>query len=126
VLLDELHRHPFAGQALNKGAGIIKVSGKPVHAVHRGVPVPGQSSRVLPPGHAEKYVVRCAQQFLVIATDMAASLVRGRTHPPWLAQKLAVRCLLDQVEVIQDPYGLDLADGWRGQLEERMLEDTDS
>jgi hypothetical protein len=23
-------------------------------------------------------------------------------------------------------YGLDLADGWRGRLEERMLEDTDS
>ncbi|WP_219726519.1 hypothetical protein [Arthrobacter sp. AFG20] len=43
-----------------------------------------------------------------------------------MAQELAVRCLLDQVEVIQGLYGLDLADGWRGRLEERMLEDTDS
>lgn len=37
-----------------------------------------------------------------------------------------MRCLLDQVGFIQDLYGLDLADGWRGRLEERMLEDTDS
>jgi hypothetical protein len=34
--------------------------------------------------------------------------------------------LLDQAEVIQDLYGLDLADGWRGRLEEHMIEDTDS
>jgi hypothetical protein len=33
---------------------------------------------------------------------------------------------LDQAEVIQDLYGLDLADGWRGRLEEHMFEDTDS
>ncbi len=80
----------------------------------------------LPPKHAEKYDVRFAQQFLVVATDMAGALIRGWTHPSCVAQELAVRCLLDQVEVIQDLYGLDLADGWRGRLEERMLEDTDS
>jgi hypothetical protein len=43
-----------------------------------------------------------------------------------VAQELAVRCLLDQVEVIQDLYGLDLEDGWRGRVEEHLLEDTDS
>jgi hypothetical protein len=43
-----------------------------------------------------------------------------------VAQKLAVRFLLDQVEVIQDLYPLDLVDGWRGRLEEHMLEDPDS
>ena len=80
----------------------------------------------LPPRHAEKYDVRFAQRFLVIATDMTGALVRGWTHPSCVAQELAVRCLLDQVEVIQDLYGLDLAEGWRGPLEERMLEDTDS
>lgn len=80
----------------------------------------------LPPRHAEKYDVRFAQKFLVIATDMAGALVRGWTYPSCVAQELAVRCLLDQVEVIQDLYRLDLAEGWRGRLEERMLEDTDS
>ena len=78
-----------------------------------------------PPKHADKYDVWIAQQFLVIAADMSAALVRGWTHPSCVAQELAVRCLLDQVEVIQDLYGLDVADGWRGRLEERMLEDTD-
>jgi hypothetical protein len=68
----------------------------------------------LPPRHADKYDVRFAQRFLVIASDMAAALVRGWTHPSCVAQELAVRCLLDQVEVIQDLYGLDLEDGWRG------------
>jgi hypothetical protein len=80
----------------------------------------------LPPRHAEKYDVRFAQRFLVIATDMTGELVRGWTHPSCVAQELAVRCPLDQVEVIQDLYALDLAEGWRGRLEERMLEDTDS
>jgi hypothetical protein len=80
----------------------------------------------LPPRHADKYDVRFAQRFLVIASDMAAALVRGWTHPSCVAQELAVRCLLDQVEVIQDLYGLDLADGWRGQVEEHLLEDPDS
>lgn len=30
------------------------------------------------------------------------------------------------MEVIQDLYGLDLAEGWRGRLQEQLLEDTDS
>ena len=34
-----------------------------------------------PPKHADKYDVRIAQQFLVIATDMSGALVRGWTHP---------------------------------------------
>ena len=34
--------------------------------------------------------------------------------------------LLDQAEVIQDLYGLDLADGGRARLEEHMFEDADS
>jgi hypothetical protein len=49
--------------------------------------------------------------------------VRGWTHPSCGAQEPAVRCLLDQVEVIQDLYGLDLEDGWRGQVEEHLFED---
>jgi hypothetical protein len=80
----------------------------------------------LPPRHADKYDVRFAQRFLVIASDMSAALVRGWTYPSCVAQELAVRCLLDQVEVIQDLYALDLEDGWRGRVEEHLLEDTDS
>ncbi|WP_051423486.1 hypothetical protein [Arthrobacter sp. MA-N2] len=80
----------------------------------------------LPPRHADKYDVRFAQQFLVIAADMTAALTRGWTPLSCVAQELALRCLFDQVEVIQDLYCLDLAEDWRGLLEQHMLEDTDS
>jgi len=57
---------------------------------------------------------------------MTGALIRGWTRPTCVAQELALRCLLDQVDVIQDLYDLDLPDGWRGLLEQHMLEDTDS
>lgn len=47
----------------------------------------------------------------------------GPALPAW---PRSWRCLVNQVEVIQDLYWLDLADDWRGRLEERRLEDTDS
>lgn len=80
----------------------------------------------LPPRHADKYDARFTQQFLVIAADMTGSLIRGWTRPSCVAQELALRCLYDQVEVIQDLYDLDLPDGWRGRLEDHTLEDSDS
>lgn len=57
---------------------------------------------------------------------MTGALIRGWTRRPGVAQELALRCLFDQVEIIQDLYDLDLPDGWRGMLEQHMLEDTDS
>ena len=80
----------------------------------------------LPPRHADKYDVRFARQFLVTAADMTGALTRGWARPSCVAQELALRCLFDQVEVIQELYDLDLADGWRSLLEQHMLEDTDS
>lgn len=80
----------------------------------------------LPPMHAHKYGVGFVQRFLVVAADMTGALVRGWSRPSCVAQELALRCLLDQVEVIQDSYDLDLADDWRGRLEELMFEDMDS
>lgn len=80
----------------------------------------------LPPRQADKYDVRFTQQFLVIAADMTGAMIRGWTRPSCVAQELALRSLFDQVEIIQDLYDLDLPDGWRGMLEQHMLEDTDS
>lgn len=57
---------------------------------------------------------------------MTGALIRGWTHPSCVAQELALRCLFDQVEVIQDLYDLDLPGDWRGMLEQNMLEDIDS
>lgn len=80
----------------------------------------------LPPRQAQKYNIGFVQGFLVIAADLTGALARGWSRPSCVAQELALRCLLDQVEVIQDSYDLDLADDWRGSLEEQMFEDMDS
>lgn len=43
ALLDELHPHTFAGEALDKGPQVIEVTGEPVHAVnHYSVAIPGE------------------------------------------------------------------------------------
>jgi hypothetical protein len=62
----------------------------------------------------------------VVAADVTASLVRGWTAPGCLAAELAVRCLLDQAEITEDIYELDLPDEWRARVEEVLLEDADS
>lgn len=80
----------------------------------------------LPPQYAEKYNGLFAQRFLVVAADMTAKLAAGWTSPSCVAQELAVRCLLDQIEVTADTYELDLDPNWRGTLTDRILEDTDS
>jgi hypothetical protein len=80
----------------------------------------------LPMQYAEKYNGLFAQRFLVVAADMTMKLAAGWTPPSCVAQELAVRCLLDQVEVTADAYKLDLDPGWRSLLTDRMLEDTDS
>lgn len=80
----------------------------------------------LPPQYAEKYDGLFAQRFLVVAADMTTKLTVGWTSPSCVAQELAVRCLLDQIEITADTYDLDLDPHWRGTLTDRLLEDTDS
>ncbi|MDR6416142.1 hypothetical protein [Pseudarthrobacter sulfonivorans] len=80
----------------------------------------------LPPQFASSYDTKFTQRFIVVASDVAASLGRGWTAPGCLAAELAVRCLLDQAEITEDIYELDLPEGWRLQVEEVLLEDADS
>ncbi|MDQ0819404.1 hypothetical protein QFZ79_001699 [Arthrobacter sp. V4I6] len=80
----------------------------------------------LPPQYAEQYNGLFAQRFLVVAADMVIKLVAGWTSPSCVAQELAVRCLLDQIEITADTYDLDFDPHWRGILTDRILEDTDS
>jgi hypothetical protein len=80
----------------------------------------------LPPQYAEKYNGLFAQRFLMVAADMTMKLTSGWTSPSCVAQELAVRCLLDQIEITADTYDLDLDPHWRGTLTDRILEDTDS
>ena len=80
----------------------------------------------LPPQFAASYDAKFTQKFIVVAADVTAALVRGWTAPGCLAGELAVRCLLDQAEITEDIYELDLPDDWREQVEEVLLEDADS
>jgi hypothetical protein len=80
----------------------------------------------LPPRFAASYDAKFTQRFIVVASDVTASLVRGWTAPGCLAAELAVRCLLDQAAITGDIYELDLPDEWRAQVEEVLLEDADS
>jgi hypothetical protein len=80
----------------------------------------------LPARFASRYDARFTQRFIVVAADVAASLGRGWTAPGCIAAELAVRCLLDQAEITEDIYELDLPEDWRAQVEEVLLEDADS
>jgi hypothetical protein len=80
----------------------------------------------LPPQFAGSYDAKFTQKFIVVASDVTASLARGWTAPGCLAAELAVRCLLDQAEITEDIYELDLPDDWRAQVEDVLLEDADS
>jgi len=80
----------------------------------------------LPPQFAASYDATFTRKFLVVASDVTASLVRGWTAPGCLAAELAVRCLLDQAEITEDIYELDLPEDWRAQVEELLLEEADS
>lgn len=80
----------------------------------------------LPPQFATRYDVKFTRKFIVVAADVTASLVRGWTAPGSLAAELAVRCLLDQAQITQDIYELELPVGWRATVEEVLLEDAAS
>ena len=80
----------------------------------------------LPPQFAAGYDAKFTQKFIVVAADVTACLVRGWTAPGCLAAELAVRCLLDQAEITEDIYELDLPDDWRAAVEEVLLEDAES
>ncbi|MCO4238548.1 hypothetical protein NG702_14180 [Pseudarthrobacter sp. MDT3-28] len=80
----------------------------------------------LPPQFATSYDATFTRKFIVVASDVTASLVRGWTAPGCLAAELAVRCLLDQAEITEDIYELDLPKDWRAQVEEVLLEEAES
>jgi hypothetical protein len=80
----------------------------------------------LPPQFADRYNLKFTQKFIVVAADVTAALARGWTAPGCLAAELAVRCLLDQAEITEEIYELDLPEDWRADVEEVLLEDADS
>lgn len=79
----------------------------------------------LPERFAHKYSMMFAQKMMTIMIDLTMKLSRGWSTPSCVAQELALKVLLDGVEVTLETYGLELADDWRELLEASMYEDDD-
>jgi hypothetical protein len=79
----------------------------------------------LPPRFARHYGPVFAQKFLVAFTDMTRRVSAGWEPLANVAQELAVRVLLNQVEVVADSAGVELPEHWRPDLEEYLFEDLD-
>lgn len=65
------------------------------------------------------------QKFLVAAVAVTERLAKGWAPPACVAEELAVRCLLNQVEVIAGTFEVALRPDWRSELEEYLFEDLD-
>lgn len=65
------------------------------------------------------------QKFLVAAVAVTERLAKGWAPLACVAEELAVRCLLNQVEVIAETFEVALRPDWRSELEEYLFEDLD-
>lgn len=81
---------------------------------------------MLPRRFSVFYDIGFGRRFLITAADVTGCLVRRWDSPGCVAGELALRCLLDKAEALEELYDLDLADDWRAQIEQVCLEDTDS
>ncbi len=80
----------------------------------------------LPPRFAHRYTALFAQRFLTVAVDLTTRIA-GRWQPPsCVAQELALRCLLNEAQLLAEEAGLELDEDWRATVEEFLLEDTDA
>lgn len=80
----------------------------------------------LPPLQRAHYGPLFAQRFLAVTLDLGTSLATAYRSPTCVAQELALRLLLDCVEILQDMLpALELAEDWRGRAEDTLFEDLD-
>jgi hypothetical protein len=80
----------------------------------------------LPPLYRAHYTPLFAQRFLTVALDLGTAFARSFTSPSCVAQELALKLLLNGVEVLQDMLpALDLPGGWREDVEESLFADLD-
>lgn len=80
----------------------------------------------LPPLYRARYDALFAQKFLTVAVDLGTSFIAGFRSPTCVAQELALKFVLDGVEVLRDLYPrLPLARDWRSWTEDSLFEDLD-
>ena len=80
----------------------------------------------LPPLQGASYGPLFAQRFLAVAFDLGTALATAFEAPACVAQELALKLVLDQVEVLADLLpNLGLAEDWRSTAEDMLFEDLD-
>ncbi|MET4143761.1 hypothetical protein [Arthrobacter sp. UYCo732] len=79
----------------------------------------------LPARFAHRYGPMFVRMFIVVTADVTATLAREWRSPDCVAGELAVRCLLDEAEVLVEAYDLDVPTHWRSDLEDALVEDFD-
>jgi hypothetical protein len=66
-----------------------------------------------------------ANMFAATAVDLTGRVSRGWTPLACVAHELALKCLLDEMEVIADTYEVPLPSQWRSNLEQFLFDDLD-
>jgi hypothetical protein len=66
-----------------------------------------------------------ANMFTATAVDLTGRVSRGWTPLACVGHELALKCLLDEMEVIADTYEVPLPPEWRSELEQFLFEDLD-
>jgi hypothetical protein len=79
----------------------------------------------LPARFADRYSALFAQKFLVALADVTVRFTGEWKPLACVAQELALRVILNQVEVIAETADVALDDGWRGHLEDLLFDDLD-
>ena len=79
--------------------------------------LPARFWRLITPGFANK--------FAAVAVDLTGRVSQGWTALACVAHELALKCLLDEMEVVADTYEVPLPAHWRDDLEQFLFEDLD-
>lgn len=77
----------------------------------------------LPERYADRYDVRFARRFLLVLSDVTRRLTVGWEPLAAVAKELALSVVFSYTEAVIDTDELDVADGWRADLEQ--FEDLD-
>ena len=81
--------------------------------------------RDLPAMYTDRYGIVFVQKFVVVAVDLGTAMVSGFGYPTCVAQELVLRLVLNRAEQVEWTYPLNLADGWRSDLDDALFEDGD-
>ncbi len=79
----------------------------------------------LPEQFQSRYDGRFLHQFLVATVVVTTRVATSWEYPATIAEALAVKLLLDRVEVLIDTYELEVDEGWRDDVEGILFEDDD-